>query len=217
MLRYRSQRFLHLLYLCLVGFSSLSEVVDHLQVVVVRENSVIVGVDATEVRLHLANPEIRHDRWSLGCFRDSDEIRNDQACFCDFRSEQRTMHTVDRWADHAALRCTDAGANAAEAAHIILSRRCRNFTLSYLYCWPLIKICSVSATVWQMTIVQNWACRLWEICQLYGTLRRVRRSVWLAQLVKALAAPTHVRSCVQEVDVRSRKPTNLTLPSIPPG
>jgi len=27
-------------------------------------------------------------------------------------------------------------------------------------------------------------------------------SVWLAQLVKALAAPIHVRSCVQEVQTR---------------
>jgi len=42
-------------------------------------------------------------------------------------------------------------------------------------------------------------------------------SVWLAQLVRALAAPTHVRSCVQEVRVRSSERTSLTLASIPSG
>jgi len=42
-------------------------------------------------------------------------------------------------------------------------------------------------------------------------------SVWLAQLVKALAAPTHDRSCVQEVQVRSPERTSSTLASIPPG
>jgi len=42
-------------------------------------------------------------------------------------------------------------------------------------------------------------------------------SVWLAPLVKALAAPTHVRSCVQEVRVRSPERTSSTLASIPPG
>jgi len=42
-------------------------------------------------------------------------------------------------------------------------------------------------------------------------------SVWLAQLVKALAALTHVRSCVQEVRVRSPEWTSSTLASIPPG
>jgi len=42
-------------------------------------------------------------------------------------------------------------------------------------------------------------------------------SVWLAQLVRALAAQTHVRSCVQEVRVRSRERTSLTLASIPLG
>jgi len=34
-------------------------------------------------------------------------------------------------------------------------------------------------------------------------------------LVRALAAPTHVRSCVQEVQVRSPERTSLTLASIP--
>jgi len=42
-------------------------------------------------------------------------------------------------------------------------------------------------------------------------------SVWLAQLVRALAALTHVRSCVQEVRVRSPERTSLTLASIPSG
>jgi len=42
-------------------------------------------------------------------------------------------------------------------------------------------------------------------------------SVWLAQLVKALAALTHVCSCVQEVRVRSPEQTSSTLASIPPG
>jgi len=42
-------------------------------------------------------------------------------------------------------------------------------------------------------------------------------SVWLAQLVRALATPTHVRSCVQEVRVRSPERTSLTLASIPSG
>jgi len=42
-------------------------------------------------------------------------------------------------------------------------------------------------------------------------------SVWLAQLLRALAAPTHVRSCVQEVRVRSPERTSLTLASIPSG
>jgi len=37
------------------------------------------------------------------------------------------------------------------------------------------------------------------------------KSVWLAQLVRALAAPTHVHSCVQEVRVRSPERTSLTL------
>jgi len=55
---YRVQHLPHLLDLCLVDVSSLCEVVDHLQVVVVRENSIIVRVDATEVRLHLANPKL---------------------------------------------------------------------------------------------------------------------------------------------------------------
>jgi len=42
-------------------------------------------------------------------------------------------------------------------------------------------------------------------------------SVWLAQLIKALAAPTYVHSCVQEVTVRSPEQTSSTLASIPPG
>jgi len=42
-------------------------------------------------------------------------------------------------------------------------------------------------------------------------------SVWLAQLVKTLAAPTHVRSCVQEIRVRSPERTSSTLASIPLG
>jgi len=42
-------------------------------------------------------------------------------------------------------------------------------------------------------------------------------SVWLAPLVRALAAPTHVRSCVQEVRVRSPERRSLTLASIPMG
>jgi len=37
--------------------------------------------------------------------------------------------------------------------------------------------------------------------------------VWLIQLVKALAALTHVRSCVQEVQVRSPEQTSVTLAS----
>jgi len=40
-------------------------------------------------------------------------------------------------------------------------------------------------------------------------------SVWLALLVKALAARTHVRSCVQEVQVRYPERTSSTLASIP--
>jgi len=40
---------------------------------------------------------------------------------------------------------------------------------------------------------------------------------WLAQLVKALDAPTHVRSCVQEVRVRSPEQTSSALAFIPPG
>jgi len=42
-------------------------------------------------------------------------------------------------------------------------------------------------------------------------------AVWLAQLVTTLAAPTHVRSCVQEVRVRSPERTSSTLASVPPG
>jgi len=42
-------------------------------------------------------------------------------------------------------------------------------------------------------------------------------SVWLAQLVKALAALIHVRLCVQEVRVRTPEQTSSTLASIPPG
>jgi len=42
-------------------------------------------------------------------------------------------------------------------------------------------------------------------------------SVWLAQLVKALAALTHVRSCVREAQVRFPERTSSTLASIPPG
>jgi len=48
-------------------------------------------------------------------------------------------------------------------------------------------------------------------------LSRLALLVWLAQLVKALAAPTHVRSFVQEVRVRSLEQTSSTLASIPPG
>jgi len=40
--------------------------------------------------------------------------------------------------------------------------------------------------------------------------------VWLAQLVEALAALTHIRSCVQEVRVQSSELTSSTLASIPP-
>jgi len=47
--------------------------------------------------------------------------------------------------------------------------------------------------------------------RIYGPVRRFVASlscqylfVWLAQLVKALAAPTHVRSCVQKIRVRSQ-------------
>ena len=42
-------------------------------------------------------------------------------------------------------------------------------------------------------------------------------SVWLAQLVKPLAAPTHVHSCVQEVWVQSPERTISTQDSIPSG
>ena len=42
-------------------------------------------------------------------------------------------------------------------------------------------------------------------------------SVWLAQLVKSLAAPTHVHSCVQEVRVQSPEQTISTQDSSPPG
>jgi len=37
------------------------------------------------------------------------------------------------------------------------------------------------------------------------------QAVGLAQLVKALAAPTHVCSCVKEVRVRSPELINLTI------
>jgi len=43
------------------------------------------------------------------------------------------------------------------------------------------------------------------------------RSVWLAQLVRALASSTHVRSCVQEDRFRSPERTSLTLAAISPG
>ena len=42
-------------------------------------------------------------------------------------------------------------------------------------------------------------------------------SVWLAQLVKSLAAPTHVHSCVQEIRVQFPEQTILTQDSIPSG
>jgi len=48
-------------------------------------------------------------------------------------------------------------------------------------------------------------------------LRYVCLSVWLAQLVEALAVLTHVCSCVQEVRVRYPEQTSSTLASIPPG
>jgi len=38
-----------------------------------------------------------------------------------------------------------------------------------------------------------------------------------AHLVKAIAAPTYVRSCVQEVQVQSLELANSTLASIPLG
>jgi len=43
-----------------------------------------------------------------------------------------------------------------------------------------------------------------------------RLSVCLAQLVEALAAPTHIRSCVQEIRVRFPEQTKANLASIPP-
>jgi hypothetical protein len=43
------------------------------------------------------------------------------------------------------------------------------------------------------------------------------QSVWLAQLVKSLAAQTHVHSCVQEVRVQSPEQTISTQDSSPPG
>ena len=42
-------------------------------------------------------------------------------------------------------------------------------------------------------------------------------SVWLAQMVKSLATPTHVHSWVQEVRVQSPEQTILTQDYIPPG
>jgi len=42
-------------------------------------------------------------------------------------------------------------------------------------------------------------------------------SVWLAHMVKALPALTHVRSSVQEVRVQSPEQTSSTPASIPPG
>jgi len=48
-------------------------------------------------------------------------------------------------------------------------------------------------------------------------LQRVCGYVWLAQLVTALAALTHVRSCVQEVRVRSPEQTSSNPAYIPPG
>jgi len=41
--------------------------------------------------------------------------------------------------------------------------------------------------------------------------------VWLAQLVEALATPTHVRSYVLHVQVRFPEQTSSTLASIPTG
>ena len=49
-------------------------------------------------------------------------------------------------------------------------------------------------------------------CNIHYTL-----SVLLAQLVKSLAAPTHVHSCVQEVWVQSLEQTIMTQDSIPLG
>jgi len=76
-------------------------------------------------------------------------------------------------------------------------------------------------------LVNKYTSKLVKNCQLQ-TARFVREivlitegtlelSVWLAQLVKALAALTHVRSHVQEVRVRSPEQTSSTLASIPPG
>jgi len=42
-------------------------------------------------------------------------------------------------------------------------------------------------------------------------------SIWLAQLVKAFAAPMHVCYCVQEVRVQSPEQTNSTLATNPTG
>jgi len=52
---------------------------------------------------------------------------------------------------------------------------------------------------------------------LFASISEQNVSVWLAQLVKALAALKHVRSCVHEVRVQSPEQTNSTLASIPPG
>ena len=41
--------------------------------------------------------------------------------------------------------------------------------------------------------------------------------VWLAQLVKSFAAPTHVHSCVQGILVQSPEQAISTQDSIPPG
>ena len=46
---------------------------------------------------------------------------------------------------------------------------------------------------------------------------RQHTSVWLAQLVKSMAAPTHVHTCVQEVRDQSPDQTIPTQDSIPSG
>jgi len=63
----------------------------------------------------------------------------------------------------------------------------------------------------------NWNTYIDHLQYDVATIFQQQHSVWLAQLVKALAALTHVRPCVQEVRVRSPEQTSLTLASISPG
>jgi len=87
--------------------------------------------------------------------------------------------------------------------------------------WEEAEITSANRTMWRscMTFhVQERSLIPRHSWLRYGTnYHHQYLSVWLAQLVKALAAPTHVHSCVQEVWVRSPKWTSSTLASIPPG
>jgi len=75
------------------------------------------------------------------------------------------------------------------------------------------RLCDVAQIVMFMVQLGNQSLSLLIVCRMHLPWRIQNPTTWLAQLVKALATPTHVCLCMHEVWVRSPEQTSLTLAS----